>query len=150
MENIYRHPQRQGLQLEKRYHMGHDIYSLGVCLLELGLWESLIKTANEGEDTLCEAYRDMAVRLQCVEPGDAVTIRKLTKPTVVQKVMGLAERQLPERMGLEYSQAVLNCLQCVEAGLGGLTDYRDDGVAVGLKFNEVILEPLSTLLVQQI
>ena len=38
MKNIYRHPQRQGLQLEKRYHVGHDLYSLGVCLMELGLW----------------------------------------------------------------------------------------------------------------
>lgn len=31
-KNIYRHPQHQGLQLEKRYHMGHDLYSLGVYL----------------------------------------------------------------------------------------------------------------------
>ncbi|MCJ1429925.1 hypothetical protein MMC29_007840 [Sticta canariensis] len=35
-KNIYRHPQRQDLQLEKRYHMGHDLYSLDACLLELG------------------------------------------------------------------------------------------------------------------
>ena len=47
MKNIYRHPQPQGLQLEKRYHMGHDLYSLGVCLLELGLWEPLITAEND-------------------------------------------------------------------------------------------------------
>ena len=37
-KNIYRHPQRQGNKIEDRYIMQHDIYSLGVCLLEIGLW----------------------------------------------------------------------------------------------------------------
>jgi len=29
-ENIYRHPNLQGLQMEERYNIGHDVYSLGV------------------------------------------------------------------------------------------------------------------------
>lgn len=60
MKNIYRHPQRQGLQLEKRYHMGHDLYSLGVCLLELGLWEPLIAAENDQPPKMCDRYCDMA------------------------------------------------------------------------------------------
>lgn len=39
-KNLYRHPHRQGLVPEDAYTMQHDIYSLGVCLLEIGLWES--------------------------------------------------------------------------------------------------------------
>jgi hypothetical protein len=42
--NIYRHPKRQGLYLEERYTMNHDIYSLGVVLLEIGLWRPLLST----------------------------------------------------------------------------------------------------------
>jgi len=42
-KNLYRHPQRQGRMPEMDYNMRHDIYSLGVCLLEIGLWESLIE-----------------------------------------------------------------------------------------------------------
>ena len=42
-KNIYRHPQRQGLHPEEDYRMLHDIYSLSVCLLEIGLWESLVQ-----------------------------------------------------------------------------------------------------------
>lgn len=38
--NLYRHPARQGLHLEEIYNMRHDIYSIGVCLLEIGLWSS--------------------------------------------------------------------------------------------------------------
>ena len=36
-KNLYRHPHRQGLSPEDIYIMQHDIYSLGVCLLEIGL-----------------------------------------------------------------------------------------------------------------
>lgn len=35
--NLYRHPRRQGIYPEDIYIMQHDIYSLGVCLLKLGL-----------------------------------------------------------------------------------------------------------------
>ena len=38
--NLYRHPRRQGDRPEEAYVMQHDIYSLGVCLLEIGLWQS--------------------------------------------------------------------------------------------------------------
>ena len=41
-KNLYRHPQRQGILLHADYEMRHDIYSLGVCLLEIGLWKSFV------------------------------------------------------------------------------------------------------------
>ena len=40
--NLYRHPDRQGVHPEEDYETQHDIYSLGVCLLEIGLWDSLV------------------------------------------------------------------------------------------------------------
>ena len=44
--NLYRHPSRQGLKSEHAYIMQHDIYSLGVCLLEIGLWNSLVMPSD--------------------------------------------------------------------------------------------------------
>ncbi|KAI0469098.1 hypothetical protein F4859DRAFT_505716 [Xylaria cf. heliscus] len=41
-KSLYSHPRRQGLTPLDVYVMQHDIYSLGACLLEIGLWESLI------------------------------------------------------------------------------------------------------------
>ncbi|KAL8811118.1 MAG: hypothetical protein Q9200_002059 [Gallowayella weberi] len=38
--NIYRHPKRQHLVQNEEYTMAHDIYSLGVVLLEVCLWGS--------------------------------------------------------------------------------------------------------------
>ena len=40
--NLYRHPTRQGIRPIEDYRMQHDIYSLGVCLLEIGVWSSLV------------------------------------------------------------------------------------------------------------
>ena len=35
--NLYRHPSRHGVFAQDTYRMQHDVYSLGVCLLEQGL-----------------------------------------------------------------------------------------------------------------
>ncbi|KAL6409858.1 Protein kinase-like (PK-like) [Ilyonectria robusta] len=37
VRNLYRHPSRWGVPIE-RFNKLHDIYSLGVCLLEIGYW----------------------------------------------------------------------------------------------------------------
>ena len=50
-KGIYRHPNRQGLFPDEDYSMQHDIYSLGVCLLEIGLWTSLIYYSTGQENT---------------------------------------------------------------------------------------------------
>jgi hypothetical protein len=42
-KNLYRHPKRQGEHPEEEYKMQHDIYSLGVCLLEIGLRTSFVR-----------------------------------------------------------------------------------------------------------
>jgi hypothetical protein len=47
--NVYRHPLRQGDRPAEAYRMQHDIYSLGVCLLEIGLWESFVEYTTEHE-----------------------------------------------------------------------------------------------------
>ena len=41
--NLYRHPRRQGEFPDDVYEMRHDVYSLGVCLLELGLGLSFVQ-----------------------------------------------------------------------------------------------------------
>lgn len=44
--NLYRHPARQGIRPEHAYLMQYDIYNLGVCLLELGMWSSLVLSSE--------------------------------------------------------------------------------------------------------
>ena len=145
MKNIYRHPQRQGLQLEKRYHMGHDLYSLGICLLELGLWEPLIAVGNDQPPKMSDRYCHMALRTERIAPG---VLKQLVKPAVVQEVMAsMAEHDLGQEMGRGYSQVVLACFQYVEA-LGATDKLEGDNSDVPMMYHNWILQPLSDLLLQ--
>lgn len=42
-KDIYRHPDQQGANIKTQHNMGHDIYSLGVCLIEIALWETFVR-----------------------------------------------------------------------------------------------------------
>lgn len=48
--NLYRHPDLQEIEPQERPDMQHDIYSLGVCLLEIGLWTSFLHWPEGAEN----------------------------------------------------------------------------------------------------
>lgn len=160
-KDIYRHPRRQGLQPETRYNMGHDIYSLGVCLLSIGLWKPLVDTSY-GIPRPCEEYRETAIRLKLVRPEETEDIRVfsliddvekmrlvkiLTKPIITDMILiNMAKYYLPSQMGLAFANIVVNCLRCLNDSFGDVKIFEDNNKqAVGIKFNEMILQPLSTL-----
>jgi serine/threonine protein kinase len=88
--NIYRHPRRQGIHPQDRYTMNHDVYSLGVVLLELGLWKPLLLTGlSKFQGTTAD---DIA----------AGVIRDYLKK--------LAGENLPIILGTKYYEIVLFCL----------------------------------------
>ena len=53
-KDLYQHPERQGEQLNERYKMQHDIYSLGICLLEIGVGASIIRFEASSERFVTE------------------------------------------------------------------------------------------------
>ncbi|ORY11543.1 hypothetical protein BCR34DRAFT_601323 [Clohesyomyces aquaticus] len=53
-KHVYRPPSRQGLNPETDYTMQHDIYSLGVVLLEIGLWTSFVEYDKEKKPWLLQ------------------------------------------------------------------------------------------------
>jgi serine/threonine protein kinase len=87
---IYRHPERQAAELgidpEAYYKPYHDVYSLGVVLLELGLWERL--------DATYEAKLKRA----------APNLRK-------GQLIDLANRHLPLKVGSTFAGIVRGCLE---------------------------------------
>jgi serine/threonine protein kinase len=142
--DIYRHPRRQGLQPEERYSMQHDIYSLGVCLLEIGLWEPFIITNAQGQEFMCDKFRELAVASGFVTQEESNSISKLTKPMTVQKVMiALAKGLLPQRMGLIFTDLVVYCLTCVEDDFSSSTN---EATTVGIQFNDKILQSFPKML----
>lgn len=82
--NLYRHPKRQGYPSED-FKKIHDIYALGVVLLEIGLWQTAAHIAD---------LRD----------GDPVNER-------VQEIfIANAKTRLDHYMGKSYREAVVTCL----------------------------------------
>ena len=144
--NLYRHPQRQGLHLEERYHMGHDIYSLGVCLLEIGLAKPLIVEDDEGNTSLCTSFQKQAIISKLVSEADAGSAcRRLKSLDRARILLGLSQARLQSQMGPKYAEIVRKCLLCVEEGLGpiGGSDWNVEASQVKAVFDNIILEPLS-------
>lgn len=113
--NLYRHPSRQGRPTHQFSRL-HDIYALGVVLLEIGLWVTLS-------------------RLMEVKIREAENSGRLPRPKkVVDDLMGLAVQGLPKEMGAGYMRAVLSCLK---------GDFRKtEGLALAVDFQEKVVDVL--------
>lgn len=96
--DIYRHPQRQG-RPEKRFSKIHDIYSLGVVLLEIGLWEPALS----------------------LEKNNFVTASSGCK--IREQLVKQAERRLDSKVGKKYKEIVVKCLN---SDFGVTDDTRED------------------------
>ncbi|CAI7619084.1 hypothetical protein PCG10_002769 [Penicillium crustosum] len=127
-ENIYQHPDRQGSNPCVDYVMQHDIYSLGVCLLEIGLWDSLVSSEGDANGSLAG--------VNC----DPSTFNR--DSSLKDHFMTLAKKQLPIRMGEMYTQVVVNCLTCMDEtneDFGDESEFEDgDGILIGVKYIEKV------------
>jgi hypothetical protein len=58
---IYQHPKRrvEDNRAKESYNIDHDIYSLGVCMLELLTWDTLIRQGEDelADEMISDAYR---------------------------------------------------------------------------------------------
>lgn len=113
--NLYRHPRRQGRPTQQ-FSRVHDIYALGVVLLEIGLWGTL--------------SRIMQTKIR-----EAENSGRLPKPKVVlEELVARAALHLPKEMGLGYTQAVLACLR---------EDFRGtDGPSLAVDFQAKVIDVL--------
>ena len=127
-ENIYQHPDRQGSSPGADYVMQHDIYSLGVCLLEIGLWESFVSSEGHASTLLAGVE------------GDPSTF--MADGSLKGYFMMLAKEQLPSRMGDMYTQVVVNCLSCMDEmneEFSNESEFADaDGILIGVKYVEKV------------
>ena len=86
--DIYKHPELRDpsndVQGRPTFERRHDVYSLGLILLEIGLWKPL-----------CSFYKESSTPLQ-----------------TAQRLIRVAQANLPHQMGDFYLEAVLSCLDC--------------------------------------
>lgn len=136
-KNIYRHPRRQGQKPRDDYIMQHDIYSLGVCLLELGLWGSFV--VYEGNSTVPSPSAALGFSNDGLESRDP----SLTK----DRLLSMTRELLPRRMGTRYAEIVETCLTCLDddnIDFGNEREFVDtDGILVGVRYIEKVPFPTS-------
>jgi hypothetical protein len=122
---LYQHPQRQaglGGLAESKYNIGHDIYSFGVCLLEIGLWESFVQ--YDGDTPSLSPTLSLARINWITENAAAAEI--MTDSEIEQQVfLMLAGQRLAYEMGEAYSRTVIKCLSCLENGFGNVIMFVD-------------------------
>jgi len=134
-KNLYRHPKRQGSVPEEDYKMQHDIYSLGVCLLELGLWSSFVHYNKEADHPTTGPALDIAEQLSMKDQRKkAFEIKGI--------LVDMAKDRLPSRIGKKYTEIVVSCLTCLDKednGFGDESDFVDeDGISVGVRYIEKV------------
>ncbi|CEF83668.1 unnamed protein product [Fusarium graminearum] len=84
--DVYRHPRRQQNPTEP-FNKLHDVYALGVVLLEIGLWQPAMSLERHGFSSVKE-------------------------PKAIQKyLIKVAEKRLSSKVGEKYQKVVLKCLR---------------------------------------
>lgn len=138
--NVYRHPSRQGLRPQEYYNMQHDIYSFGVCLLEIGLWTSFIDY-----DTTIKPSKSLPIENLLQKSNQRQMANEIK-----ELLISTAERDLPSKMGRTFTEVVLSSLTCLDKDanneLANSPDmYDEDGIAIGVAFIENILMRLESV-----
>jgi hypothetical protein len=93
--------------------MAHDIYSVGVVLLEIGLWRSFVIWNGFNnfmiDETVLKGGNAMLRRMKERQPRAEEECKKLLE--------GVAAQELPNVMGERLCEVVLKFLGAVEGGL---------------------------------
>lgn len=92
--DLYLHPDRRIGGAKMAFQKVHDLYALGVVLLEIAVWRTARDIYNEA--------------LSHLEPGSKITDRDRIQRLFIQ----VAQTSIPHRMGNSFLNAVLACLHC--------------------------------------
>ncbi|KAF1992974.1 hypothetical protein P154DRAFT_591727 [Amniculicola lignicola CBS 123094] len=98
--NIYRHPDRQG-EVRNGHKKEHDLYSLGVVLLEIGLWRSSCEMVEQRARSLQKARKSAATKDEA---------SKVAKDDMVEWLVDAVRDSLAHYVGSDYQDAVRTCL----------------------------------------
>lgn len=128
-KSIYLCPERHRLQPGDEFRMEHDIYSLGVVLLEVGMWASFCD--RQSPQLGKRVWRDQTTLKGSEE------LKKI--------YMGLAIGTVPRLMGQKYADIVVACLSEFheERRKGEFDDA--DGIVIGTAYITKVIGKLEEI-----
>ena len=139
--NVYQHPTRWGIKAPKKFSMRHDVYSLGVVLLEIGLWKPIVWQDRTGKTEMWSEFKLPAADLvDGVELKEGIMPKRLT-----ERLIDCAERLLPSKMGQTYADVVVACLSTnFDKGIEGVSEENMEE-RIGLGYLRNIVSRLEKL-----
>ena len=153
---VYCHPKRQMQVAQEEYNMGHDIYSLGVCMLEVLIWKSLVESGNQGPH-ISPMFKEQANHLKIPERNRVELGMRgikteselyMANPFGVQQVLEeLARTSLPPVAGSRLSQLVVSCLSALEGGFPNVSFDQKDDVETAMNFIVLVKMALAQTLI---
>lgn len=147
-EHLYHHPRHiTGQTRYQAYQMSDDVYALGVCLLEIGLWRPFF-VWNEDKKTYLINEEEWAnvhlIRSSFVDENGDTQYNKNIWYNRRDELIRVARTELPLVMGYQYSDIVTYCLRFEDnvpaGGEGGGGDYSGS-----LRFIDHVLSELRRL-----
>jgi hypothetical protein len=134
--SVYRHPSTQYTDAVKVPILQHDIYSLGVCLLEIGLWQSFISYDAHTMRTTLSRITGIA------DDASQGEVEQFLVKSAKQRFVDLIRNELCDSMGMEYSEIVEMCLTCLDPynSCSVPCEFETDeyDIQVGVKYTEKV------------
>ncbi|KAF7536184.1 hypothetical protein G7054_g4734 [Neopestalotiopsis clavispora] len=102
-EKVYRHPSRQVATPDSSFSLLHDVYSLGVVLLEVSIWRSSIKLNEEMQWVHNPDFWGnlLSSRLKTKDPLDVASL-----------YLKLVKKIVPRYVGARMASVIERCLTC--------------------------------------
>ena len=143
---IYQHPTRQMVLADKEYTMAHDIYSLGVLILEILLWCPLVVHVGEAAPTISKLFKEEVFSLGIISEQEwtqenlpSPEGEPFIKPQDVQRIiLSIAAKRIPAAAGAHLTQLVCSCLAVLENGFDSGNIVGKDHLSTGLNFSAAV------------
>ncbi|KAI1444833.1 hypothetical protein F5Y02DRAFT_427421 [Annulohypoxylon stygium] len=164
---IYQHPNRQPQEsmAKEGYNIGYDIYSMGVCMLELLVWDPLVRAGDTQigapESRLSDAYQHEFKRLGYADNLDLSSNEDFSNEAYIKLVTSLYTRKasevqntlismtktyVPKRAGNRMANLIHQCLTCLDPESGPFTASSQDMKVAAENFRNEIFEDFNKLL----
>lgn len=129
--SLYQHPERwsdDGERIVEEFCMGHDIYSLAVCMLEVLTWKLLVLPSQPGipgelepvvGECLVKAFSELGLEASSKPRTDYESEGAWVSQNAsnVQKmILHIASADLPALAGHKMADLVRRCLSCLDPG----------------------------------
>ncbi len=106
---IYFHPREQAAERFEPYFMISDIYSLGVCLLEIAIWRSLFIADDAKKDYVLDNTSGFEKLVDGYYPKEMLWADKAKSK--MAELIRIAKAEIPRTMGNTFADVVVACLR---------------------------------------